>query len=326
MTSTTGIKEKRMKKLPLLHRLTGLILSILLIVTMLPVRTFAANDVASVNGKTYTDIAKAWEAAVNANGTITMLSDWSLNTLLHVKAKASVTLNMEGHMINRGKADTEYYGKGDGQIFYVEDEAELTINGGEGSHNGYLDGDLWLPGNKSGKTSLTLNGGILTRGACDDSDGAGAITMRKKATVTLNHVNVVGNVSDSYLSSYGQGGAVRMVDPEATLNLNDSKIMYNHAESHGGGVYIQDDHCTINMDHSEISHNFASGNGGAVYSNDTETVILMTGNSKIDFNRAGSGGGIYLNYSKFAIRSSDSSASISNNKARDGHGGGVHVE
>lgn len=300
-------------------------LTFMMLFFLVPADTFAAGNVASVNGVEYSSINDAWNK-VKGGGTITMLQDWNTGDLLKVNENANVTVEMNGHIINRGKADTSYSGNGDGQIFFVNNGASLTVNGGpDTEHAGYRDGDLWFSGQKSGKQSVTLTGGILTGGACDDSDGAGAISMKKGTTVTLNNVNVVGNVSDCYLGSYGQAGGIRMYDPEAVLNLNNSKIMYNHAEDDGGGIYIQDDTCTVNMVHSEISHNYADGDGGGIYSNDTKTVIRMTEDSKIDGNTADEGGGIYLNYSNFKVRSADMAASVSNNKAADGHGGGIYI-
>lgn len=308
------------------HRLLGLLLAIMIVLLQFPTYAFAATDVAIVNNQRYSNLNTAWGKVKNG-GTITIIADCKADALMVVEKNAKVTVNMGGHIINRGKASTKYYGKGDGQIFFVKGGATLTINGGEGiEHEGYIDGDLWFSGSENGKIVKRLTGGVLTGGACDDHDGAGAITMMENTTVNLYHVNVVGNVSDCYGALYGQGGAIRMHEEDATLNLVDTKIMYNHAEDNGGAILIEDENSTVNMVASEISHNRAEGDGGGIYSDDTGTTIRMSENSIIAFNSADEGGGLYFDYSKFAVKDVDSTSSICYNNARDGHGGGIYVE
>ena len=317
------------------RRCLSLLLSLVLMLSLLPVRAAAANHVAVVKGTIYYDnIKDAWNA-VKKGGRIDLLTDWNLEesgyrNCLTVEENADVTVYLNGHILSRGLAKTNYLGYGNGQIFYVKNGASLTINGGEDGENtphpGHLEGDLWFPG--SGAKSVTLTGGVLTGGACDDSDGAGAITMRKDAVVTLNNVTVAGNYADTYMGSNGSGGAIRMHNSGGTLNLNSSKIMYNHAEDNGGGIFIDDENCTVNMNNSEISHNFASDDGGGIYSGRLKTAISMKNGSKIEYNTADSGGGVYFYYSQFALRSEDSTASISHNTALNdsGCGGGVCLD
>lgn len=310
------------------RRTISFLLVLALVFSLLPVSVLAASGVASVNGETYTSVKSAWNAVKNG-GTIDLLADWNLKALyddcLTVEKNASVTVNLNGHMIDRGLANTRYYGYGDGQIFYVKDNASLTVNGGDTSirHGGYVQGHLWFPG---GNGSETLTGGVLTGGACDDSDGAGAITIKKNAIVTLNNVTVAGNLADCYGALYGHAGAIRMHNSGSVLNLNDTKIVYNHAEDNGGGIYIDDDNCLVNMSNSEISHNFACDDGGGIYSNDVKTTIKMSNGSKIEYNSADAGAGIYFNYAQFVLKSEDATASISHNQATSGDGGAIHIQ
>lgn len=235
-------RVKNMRKQRNGRRVISLLLAFILTVSLLPVSASAAVGAARVNGQTYTSVKDAWNAVKNG-GTIDLLTDWNLKSMydncLTVEKSAAVTVNLNGHMIDRGLANTKYYGYGDGQIFYVKDNASLTVNGGDPTpHAGYSDGHLWFPG---GNGSVILTGGVLTGGACDDSDGAGAISMMKNATVTLNDVTVAGNLADCYGALYGHAGAIRMHNSGSVLNLNDTKIVYNHAEDNGGGIYIDDD-------------------------------------------------------------------------------------
>lgn len=320
-------RVKTMRKQRNGRRVISLLLALVLAFSLLPVSAFAAGDIAVVNGTAYTSVKDAWNA-VKKGGTIDLLADWNLksayNNCLTVEKNAAVTVNLNGHMINRGLANTRYYGSGDGQIFYVKGNAALTVNGGESTpHAGYRDGHLWFPG---GNGSATLTGGVLTGGACDDSDGAGAISMMKNATVTLNNVTVAGNLADCYGALYGHAGAIRMHSSGGVLNLNSSKILYNHAEDNGGGIYINDENNLIRMNNSEISYNFACDDGGGIYSNDIKTTVTMSNDSKIEHNSADAGAGIYFDYTQFVLKSEDSSASISHNQATSGDGGALHIQ
>lgn len=310
------------------RRTISFLLVLALVFSLLPVSVLAASEVARVGSRTYTSVKDAWNA-VKKGGTIDLLADWNLKSMydncLTVEKNATVTVNLNGHMINRGLANTRYYGYGDGQIFFVKDNASLTVNGGDPTtpHAGYRSGHLWFPG---GSGTMTLTGGVLTGGACDDSDGAGAISMMENTVVTLNSVTVAGNLADCYGALYGHAGAIRMHRSGGVLNLNSSKILFNHAEDNGGGIYIDDDNNIINMNASEISNNFACDDGGGIYSNDVKTTIKMSNGSKIEYNSADAGAGIYFNYAQFVLKSEDATASISHNQATSGDGGAIHIQ
>ncbi len=308
-----------MKSSRIAKRIFGALVATTLLIASLSLNVFAADPVARVNGQTYNDVATAWKAVKNG-GTIVMLKDWKINQRLEVNSGAKVTIEMNGHMIDRALANTDYSGKGDGQIFLVNDEATLTINGGtDTTHAGYVQNGLWFSGKKSGNT-VNLTGGVLTGGACDDSDGAGAITMKEHTTVTLNNVNVVGNICDCFWTFYGDGGAIRMDSKNSTLNLNESRLMFNHSEKDGGAIYIAKDNCTVNMVRSVISNNYASDEGGGIYSGGEKTSIYMSEQSNISQNRADDGGGLYLNQDKAVVDMRNSE--ISYNTASD-EGGGI---
>ena len=76
-------------------------------------------------------------------------------------ANVRVTLNMNGHKINRGMTTWEY----NGEVMCVNNNADVIINDG------------------------TITGGW-------SSNGAGGIHIHDGAKVTLNNVNVVGNKAD----------------------------------------------------------------------------------------------------------------------------------
>ena len=308
-----------MKERRKLKRIGGAFVATTLVIMSLSLNVFASEPVARANGVNYSDPISAWNA-VRKGGTIVMLKDWNLQERLVVETNAQITLEMDGHIIDRGLATTDYSGEGKGQIFFVNDGATLTINGGKATeHRGYVEGGLWFSGAKEGSVT-NLTGGVIRGGASDDSDGAGAITMMNRSTVTLNQVSIVGNVSDCFWTFYGDGGAIRMQDEYGTLNLTDSRIMFNHAEDDGGAIYIQKDHCTVNMVRSSVGSNYACDEGGGIYSEGKDTKINMSEHSSISLNQANDGGGIYLNQDKCVLAMRDSE--VSYNKATD-EGGGI---
>ena len=66
----------------------------------------APEYVAEVNNTKYQNYSDAW-AAVSNGGTITMLADWTTNKILTVNEDKTVTVNMNGFMINRSLHEDE---------------------------------------------------------------------------------------------------------------------------------------------------------------------------------------------------------------------------
>ena len=77
---------------------------------------------------------------------------------IYFQPKSRVTLNLNGHTINRGL----YACKGDGEVMYIDTGADIVINNG------------------------TITGGFST-------NGAGGIHINDDAFVVLNNVNVIKN-------------------------------------------------------------------------------------------------------------------------------------
>ena len=106
--------------------------------------TFASQRttyVAEVNSVKYQNYEDAW-SAVKGGGTITMLDNWIIRGMLTVNENASVTVNMNGFMINRGLNS----GEDSGEIFLVKPNAVLNISGEKNSqtaHKGTIQNDMW---------------------------------------------------------------------------------------------------------------------------------------------------------------------------------------
>ena len=170
------------------------ILSLLLCIAMLSVSVPAMaenNCVAKVGDTEYTSHEVAWTYVQQNGGTIDVLSDWVMDKNLTVPEGKKITVNMNGHNIRRNLAVGTAIGSG--YVFFVDDNAELIVNGGTKTteHKGSLSPDgLWI-NDENGTDSL--NGGLISGGS--NGDGGGGIQIQENSKVTLNDVTVAGNRS-----------------------------------------------------------------------------------------------------------------------------------
>ena len=239
--------------------------------------------VAEVNNTRYENYTDAWNAVSNG-GTITMLADWTTDKVLTVNEGKTVTINMDGFMINRNlNVD-----KSSGEVFLVTPNAVLYINGyingqpnSTQEHKGTIQNDVWHY-NKNGNHSIT--GALITGGY--NSNGGGAIHIQKNAEVIIKNVTIAGNAS-----SDGNGaGAIRLQGKNAKLTLTDSEICYNKATSDGGGaIRIEGEDSDVKIYGTKIHHNIATDSGsygGAIQINHGKVTIGRSSNrvSEISFN------------------------------------------
>ena len=203
----------------------------------------------------YTNHAVGWEAAIDlarsskemkAKGFIRVVvdlyADWTAvkgefcNSgdgfnwdAIYFPADVRVTVNMNGHTIDRGIRDAYQY---NGEVMYIDEDADVIINNG------------------------TITGGY----SCN---GAGGIHINDDAKVTLNNVNVVRNkVQDD------DGGAIALYDG-ATLIMNGGSISNNDitrtdafgaaGPMYGGGIYAEDS--TVVLKSVTIANNYCADNG-----------------------------------------------------------------
>lgn len=255
--------------------------------------TLAASDskyVAEVGSTKYENYADAW-AAVSNGGTITMLKDWHITEVLTVDENKSVTINMNGFMINRGLTDDER----SGEVFLVDDDATLNINGESNSqveHQGTIQADMWHY-NKDGKH--IIKGALITGGY--NSNGGGAIHILDNAQVNMVNVTVAGNASTD-----GSGaGAIRLHGDDSKLTIYDSEICYNKVTDDGGAaIGVEGEGAVVQILGTKINNNvvtYGKGNGGAIQINSGEVSIAKSPGrvSEISFNTAGkNGGAIYI--------------------------------
>ena len=282
---------------------------------------FAAQEtgyVAQVNSVQYQNYEDAW-AAVQGNGTITMLDNWIINDLLTVDENATVTVNMNGFMINRGLNSPE----DSGQVFLVKPNAVLNIigqNDSQTEHKGTIQNNVWHY-NENG--NYTINGALITGGY--NANGGGAIHIQKNAQVNINNVTIAGNIS---LHSKG-AGAIRLQGDNARMTISDSEICYNKAGAGGGGaIRVEGVDANVQILGTKINNNVVTNgscDGGAIQINNGTVSIARSSYrvSEISFNSAArNGGAIYISNGNLLLHEN---TIISRNIAGK-EGGAVYVD
>ena len=300
--------------------------------------------------ETFDNVSNLFNKAKSVSGSvsITLNDDWNTeSSRLEIPEGRDYTFYLQGHMINRGLASKSsgWGGETNGEVFYVGRGATLTIFGGDKTtqHKGTLadpSGNknyFWKSDPDNGTT--VLNGGLITGGATDTASGAGICCEYKNAKIFLYDVTIAGNIADTnWIGDYGDGGGIGMssekdqsASMKATLTLDNTKVIYNHAENNGGGVYVGDaGGTTVNVKNgSQICNNYGdggSGGGGIFLMTVTGTANLyVSGASKVSDNRTPeSGGGIYF-FSSYGTLSIDGKSEVCNNIAGSGDGGGIYV-
>ncbi|MCR4709426.1 MAG: chitobiase/beta-hexosaminidase C-terminal domain-containing protein [Clostridiales bacterium] len=326
----------------------AIVMSALLIVTcgaFYDYRAFAEDTVigtVNVEGgetRSFTDLDKLVDYVDDLGGktfTIDMLADWGDERMV-IENKSRCTINMHGHMYNRGL--TKY--KNDGEVICIHDYARVTINGGTGSeaeieHKNINTYDLTDGPYKYYNVATKkrdYKGGLIAGGY--SSNGGGGIDITGSgATLNLNDVTIAGCRAAQTWGTDGYGGGIWIhggINDGGTINMNNSSIEWCFATNDGGGIYQSNhDYFTLSMENgSHIDHNFAGDDGGGICV-DGETVVIKGDNNEktpadkentISFNECGDyGGGINIWNDGVTVRN----LTIEGNHA-DIHGGGIYT-
>ena len=218
----------------------------------------------------WTTFADGWESAVDfacdedfmeehalVRIIVDLYADWNANdegefgksswtgfrySTIYVPEDAKITINLNSHTINRGLKEDEY----DGEVIYVEEEADLIINGGKS------DSDVTGPFG-------TITGGW----SCN---GAGGISAQDDSRLTLNNVNMIANQTTD-----DDGSAIAVCDG-AELTVNGGSISRNTVNGFGfGAVYVEDATATLNS----VLLRENEGNMGLVVYATTSTVTMI---------------------------------------------------
>lgn len=209
----------------------------------------------------YKDFAEGWDAAVNyalneewmdANDVVRVVVDfffdWKANddgefgkssltgfqySTIYVPGDTRITINLNGHTINRDLKEKEY----DGEVIYVSGDADLIINGGTikggWSRNGA--GGIHVKGG----ANLTLNNVTITENKAEIDDGGG-IAVYSGASLTVNGGSISNNEFRGALSDVVYGGGVYL--EKCTAKFSDVTFENNH--SNGAKEFTQDDSAT----------------------------------------------------------------------------------
>ena len=276
--------------------------------------------------KDYTVFEDGWNAAMelainskelNANDYVRVIvdiyADWNANEdgeftedffngkgfnwdAIYFQPNVRITLNLNGHTVNRGLTEWEY----NGEVMYIDKRADVIIN------NGTITGGFSCNGaggiHINDGANVTLNNVNIVGNSTDDDDGAG-IAVYGGATLTMNNGTIVGNkavgssvgggiyvnsanatlndvlISDNVLSSnvagvgYWATGAGCCVS-RGTLTLNRCTVKDNHSDRYGGGLALMYSGDLI-VNNCTVTGNSAGIDGSAI-------AIIEEGNCLVD--------------------------------------------
>ena len=268
-------------------------------------------DGSAVVVKDYTSFEDGWNAAMelaanpkelNKNGyarvIVDLYSDWNAVKgeftkdffngkgfnwdAIYFPENVKVTLNLNGHTVNRGLTEYQY----NGEVMYIDKDADVIINDG------------------------TITGGW----SCN---GAGGIHINDKAYVTLNNVNVVGNrVEDD------NGAGIALYDDATLImnggslrdNIADMTIVatiFGRETAYGAGIYAEES--TVILENVTIQNNqFLNllSKGAVIYAEDSDVTLnncTVVSNGIVDKNAGWEG-------SMSIIHNEDSAITIKNTK------------
>ena len=196
------------------RRILSIALTICMVLMLLPITVFAANDDA-------TDL----QSLLNGGGTVTLNKDYTIDTTLEVTNP--VTLDLNGYVIKMtGSGSVIKVGSGgnltvkDSRPTATHTDASLpaggVITGGNASRGG---------GVYSNSGSVTMNGGTIAN--CSAEDGGGVFVAYSSFTMTG------GTIENCSSTTFGGG---LYVSSSSSITMNGGTIASCSAER-GGGVY-----------------------------------------------------------------------------------------
>ena len=278
------------------RRILSIALTICMVLMLLPITVFAANDDA-------TDL----QSLLNGGGTVTLNKDYTIDTTLEVTNP--VTLDLNGYVIKMtGSGSVIKVGSGgnltvkDSRPTATHTDASLpaggVITGGNASRGG---------GVYSNSGSVTMNGGTIAN--CSAEDGGGVFGGYSSFTMTG------GTIENCSSTTFGGG---LYVSSSSSITMNGGTIASCSAER-GGGVYNGN---TFTMNGGTIA-SCSAERGGGVFNGNTFT---MSGGSIANCSStcpstAWGGGGVF-NKNTFTM----SDGVIENCSAASSFGGGVYSD
>lgn len=247
----------------------------------------------------WTNFAEGWEKAVTLatdddymddNGFVRIIvdlkADWEANdkgefgksswkgfqyTTIYVPDDARITINMNGHTIDRGLTEWEW----NGEVICIGDDADVIINNGtiKGGFSGNGAGGIHIYDG----ADVTLNDVTLCNNRVDDDYGM-AIGLFGGATLTMNGGSISDNLS--YVTTPGAyGGGVYINDAKATFKgvtfENNQGVNFS---TYGAAVFVDDG--TLVMEECKVIGNGLVGeNGDEIYAGAYSIIDVLTGSN-----------------------------------------------
>ena len=293
----------------------------------------------------------AWNDASNAGkgAVLKLMDDWKPGSVMTVSSGKYLTLDLNGHIIDR---DLRRY-ESKGSLFTVESDAVLRITDSspKAEHKGYAVKGGILTGGKSSDTAgcidmkkgstVSISGCSIV--SCATKQDGGAIRMNGVCELTAEGTGFCSNYTmDSNIRCYGgaiyvgdgtafirgcafdgnycedHGGAIYMNDGE--LQVESTLFRGNRSAKEGGAIYCNGTHNDSMVQSSTFAANSADGNGGAVFVSDCKQLVFY--NSVFSHNSSKkNGGAVYVNCDKVVL----ANTTVTGNKA-ELNGGGIYVD
>ena len=263
-------------------------------------------------------------ALSGTDATIDLKKDVAAGTddaVLVVESGRTVTINLNGHKIDRGfyhGDDTWLDPVIGGQVLKIRSGATVIING---------------PGTIMGGCNKAQG----TSEHAENSNGGGIVNW---GTLTLNNVTVRDNKcvksSSNNTSRTARGGGIYSGisnNIKSNLTINGGVITHNSAEGGGGGIFAyRVANFTMSKDASNnkpnIHHNISKDKGGGIRVDATSTTTATLNDCIIDNNTVefysdlsvSNGGGLHLDAGDLTLNR----CAITNNRASK-YGGGIYM-
>ena len=209
-----------------------------------------------------------WEGCLKDDRQVklTLGSDWTVGTRFKIERFRNIIIDLNGHYIDRGGKKQK-----DGNLFYLDDFAKLTIIDSYPNAKGY-DG---------------FKGGVITGGNGDDCGGGFILN-------DYSELNILGGTVYNCITDE-HGGAIYADDPRAVINLKDCafdscKTKDSGDDCNGGALYLRNT-MRVTMENVRFTNCCSEDNGGAIYmSNRPGTVkmknVSFSKNEALDFGGA----------------------------------------
>ena len=169
---------------------------------------------------------------------------------IYIPENVKVTLNLNGHTINRGLTEYQY----NGEVMYIDEEADVIINDGTITGGYSCNGAGGIHVNDG--ANVTLNNVHVDGNRVEDDDGA-AIALYDGATLTMNGGSMSNNIiRNTALKFSVSGRGVLSVQKNSNAILNNvtfSGNMQQNLNVHGLLIYV--DYGTVTMDGCFVENN-----------------------------------------------------------------------